>query len=44
MSEIKSPALRAARRSPLAVKNQKGKDLKYQVLTREGFTAKHEVE
>lgn len=29
---------------PLIVKDQKGKELKYQVLTREGYTAKHEVE
>lgn len=29
---------------PLIVKDQKGKDLKYQVLSREGYTAKHEVD
>ncbi len=29
---------------PLKVKDQKGKDLKYQVIAREGYTAKHEVE
>jgi VWFA-related protein len=29
---------------PLVVKDQKGKELKYQVLTREGYTAKHEVD
>ena len=29
---------------PLIVKDQKGKELKYQVLTREGYTAKHEVD
>lgn len=29
---------------PLIVKDQRGKDVKYQVLTREGYTAKHEVE
>jgi VWFA-related protein len=29
---------------PLIVKDQKGKELKYQVLTREGYTAKHQVE
>lgn len=29
---------------PLVVKDQKGKDVKYQVLTREGYTAKHEVD
>ena len=29
---------------PLIVKDQKGKDVKYQVLTREGYTAKHEVD
>jgi VWFA-related protein len=29
---------------PLIVKDQKGKDLKYQVIARDGYTAKHEVE
>jgi VWFA-related protein len=29
---------------PLIVKDQKGKELKYQVLAREGYTAKHEVD
>jgi VWFA-related protein len=29
---------------PLVVKDQKGKELKYQVLSREGYTAKHEVD
>jgi VWFA-related protein len=29
---------------PLIVKNEKGKDLKYQVITRAGYTAKHQVE
>jgi len=29
---------------PLIVKDQKGKELKYQVLSREGYTAKHEVD
>ena len=29
---------------PLVVKDEKGKELKYQVLTREGYTAKHQVE
>jgi VWFA-related protein len=29
---------------PLIVKDQKGKDVKYQVLTRDGYTAKHEVD
>jgi VWFA-related protein len=29
---------------PLIVKDQHGKELKYQVLTREGYTAKHEVD
>ncbi len=29
---------------PLIVKDQKGKELKYQVVAREGYTAKHEVE
>ena len=29
---------------PLIVKDQKGKDLKYQVLFRDGYTAKHEVD
>ena len=29
---------------PLKVRDQKGKELKYQVVAREGYTAKHEVE
>jgi len=29
---------------PLHVKDQKGKDLKYTIIAREGYTAKHEVE
>ncbi len=29
---------------PLKVKDQKGKDVKYTVIAREGYTAKHEVE
>ncbi len=29
---------------PLIIKDEKGKELKYQVLTREGYTAKHQVE
>jgi VWFA-related protein len=29
---------------PLIVKDQKGKEVKYQVLTRDGYTAKHEVD
>jgi hypothetical protein len=29
---------------PLKVKDQKGKDLKYNIIAREGYTAKHEVE
>jgi VWFA-related protein len=29
---------------PLIVKDQKGKELKYQVLSRDGYTAKHEVD
>jgi len=29
---------------PLIVKDQHGKELKYQVVTREGYTAKHEVD
>jgi VWFA-related protein len=29
---------------PLKVKDQKGKDLKYMVIAREGYTAKHTVE
>ncbi|MGH9539034.1 MAG: VWA domain-containing protein, partial [Terriglobales bacterium] len=29
---------------PLKVKDQKGKDVKYLVLAREGYTAKHTVE
>jgi VWFA-related protein len=30
--------------SPLKVKDQKGKDVKYEVMAREGYTAKHQVE
>jgi VWFA-related protein len=29
---------------PLIVKDQKGKEVKFQILTREGYTAKHEVD
>jgi VWFA-related protein len=29
---------------PLKIKDQKGKDVKYQVIAREGYTAKHEVD
>jgi VWFA-related protein len=29
---------------PLKVKDQKGKDVKFSVMAREGYTAKHEVE
>lgn len=29
---------------PLIVKDQKGKDVKFQILTRDGYTAKHEVD
>ena len=29
---------------PLKMKDEKGKDVKYQILAREGYTAKHEVE
>jgi VWFA-related protein len=34
----------AADGGPLKVKDQKGKDVKYQVIAREGYTAKHTVE
>ncbi len=30
--------------TPLKVKNEKNKELKYQIIAREGYTAKHEVE
>ncbi len=30
--------------SPLKVRDQKGKDVKYQIIAREGYTAKHQVE
>jgi VWFA-related protein len=30
--------------SPLKVRDQKGKDVKYQVIAREGYTAKHTVD
>lgn len=36
--------LQAPDGGPLTVKNQKGKTLKTQVIAREGYTAKHEVE
>jgi VWFA-related protein len=29
---------------PLKIKDQKGKDLKFEIIAREGYTAKHEVE
>jgi hypothetical protein len=29
---------------PLVVKDERGKELKYQVLTRDGYTARHPVE
>jgi hypothetical protein len=29
---------------PLKVKDQKGKDLKFEIIAREGYTAKHTVE
>jgi len=29
---------------PLKMKDQKGKDVKYQVIAREGYTAKHTVD
>ena len=29
---------------PLVVKDEKGKEIKYQIIAREGYTAKHEVE
>jgi hypothetical protein len=29
---------------PLVLKNESGKELKYQVVTREGYTARHPVE
>ena len=29
---------------PLKVKDQKGKDVKFQIIAREGYTAKHTVE
>jgi VWFA-related protein len=29
---------------PLKIRDQKGKDLKYQIIAREGYTAKHEVD
>jgi hypothetical protein len=29
---------------PLKIRDQKGKDVKYQVIAREGYTAKHTVE
>jgi hypothetical protein len=30
--------------SPLKVQNEKGKDVKYTIIAREGYTAKHQVE
>jgi hypothetical protein len=29
---------------PLKIRDQKGKDVKYQIIAREGYTAKHTVE
>ena len=30
--------------NPLVVRNEKGKEVKYRVITREGYTAQHPVE
>jgi VWFA-related protein len=36
--------LQAPNGGPLTLKNEKGKDVKYEIVAREGYTAKHEVE
>src|SRR3954468_9573018 len=36
--------LQAPDGGPLTLKNEKGKDLKYDIVARDGYTAKHEVE
>src|SRR4051812_3032075 len=36
--------LQAPDGGPLTMKNEKGKDVKYEIIARDGYTAKHEVE
>jgi VWFA-related protein len=42
--KLKVEVMQPGSDKPLVVKDQKGKELKYQVLSREGYTAKHEVD
>jgi hypothetical protein len=42
--KLKIQVLQPGTDKPLIVKDQKGKDVKYQILTRDGYTAKHEVD
>jgi VWFA-related protein len=42
--KLKVQVVEPGTEKPLIVKDQKGKEVKYQVLTREGYTARHEVD
>ncbi len=42
--KLKVEVVQPGTNKPLIVKDQKGKDVKYQVLARDGYTARHEVE
>ena len=42
--KVKIELIQPGSDKPLIVRDQKGKDLKYQVIARDGYTAKHEVE
>ena len=42
--KLKVEVIQPGTNKPLVVKDQRGKDLKYQVLAREGYTAGHEVD
>ncbi len=42
--KLKVEVVEAGTDKPLIVKDQKGKELKYQILSRQGYTAKHEVD
>jgi hypothetical protein len=42
--KLKVEVVQTGTNKPLIVKDQKGKELKYQVLSREGYIAKHEVD
>lgn len=42
--KLKVEVVQPGTNKPLIVKDQKGKDVKYQILARDGYTARHEVE